>query len=100
QIFTVVGVARDGFNGITLGDTPDVYLPLSFKPLMTPGWDGTNRFEDYWIYCFARLRPGVTRPQAAAGLNQTFAGLIEDYARQKHAWSPARLERLRSEERR
>jgi len=95
QIFTVVGVAREGFNGITLGDTPDVYLPLSFKPLMTPGWDGTNRFDDYWIYCFARLRPGVTRPQAAAGLNQTFAGQMEDYARQKHAWSPWRLERLR-----
>jgi predicted permease len=95
QVFTVVGVAREGFNGITLGDTPDVYLPLSFKPLMTPGWDGTNRFDDYWIYCFARLRPGVTRPQAAAGLNQTFAGQFEDYARQKHAWSAWRLERLR-----
>jgi predicted permease len=95
QVFTVVGVAREGFNGITLGDTPDVYLPLSFKPLMTPGWDGTNRFDDYWIYCFARLRPGVTRAQAAAGLNQTFAGQMEDYARQKHAWSAWRLERIR-----
>jgi predicted permease len=95
QIFTVVGVAREGFNGITLGDTPDVYLPLSFKPLMTPGWDGTDRFDDHWIYCFTRVRPGVSLAQAAAGLNQTFVGQMEDYARQKHGWSAARLEQMR-----
>ena len=96
QIFIVVGVAREGFNGITLGDTPDVYLPLAFKPLMTPGWDGTDRYNDYWIYCFARLRPGVTGARAAAGLNQTFAGEMEADAATRHGKSPAWLARLRA----
>ena len=50
QMFTVVGVAPKGFTGTTLGDEPDVYIPLVFKPLMTPNWNGTDRWSDYWLY--------------------------------------------------
>ena len=77
QIFTAVGVTPKDFTGLTLGSEPDVYVPLVFKPAMTPGWNGTDRWDDYYLYVFARLRPGVTRPQAEAALNGIYAGLVD-----------------------
>ena len=61
QIFTIVGVTPPGFTSTTMGQEPAAYLPMSFKPLLTPNWNGTDRWNDYWIYLFARLKPGQTR---------------------------------------
>ncbi len=80
HIFTIVGVAPPGFNGTTLGQDPNLYVPMAFKAQLTPNWDGTNSWNDYWIYVLARLRPGQTRAQAAA-LNSTYAGLVEEQAK-------------------
>ena len=81
QPFTIVGVAPKDFNGTTIGQDPDVYVPLSFKPLLTPNWNGTDRLDDYWLYLFGRLKPGVTREQATASLNATYAPLVEAHAK-------------------
>src|SRR6516164_11852644 len=35
QPFTIVGVAPKGFGGPTLGQNPSVFVPMSFKPLLT-----------------------------------------------------------------
>ena len=95
QVFTIVGVAPRGFNGITFGDEPDVYVPISLKPRLTPGWNGTDRLDDYWIYLFARLKSGVTREQAAAALNATYGSLVEEHAKTVHFRDPKRVERFR-----
>jgi len=47
QVFTIVGVAPKGFNGATFGQDPDAYVPICFKPFLTPNWDGTKRWDDY-----------------------------------------------------
>jgi predicted permease len=93
--FTVVGVAPRGFTGLTLGDDPDVYVPLAFKPQMTPGWDGTDRLNDYWLYLFARLVPGTSREQAAAALNGAYRGLVEEQAATVTGRDEAFIERFR-----
>jgi putative ABC transport system permease protein len=84
QVFTVVGVAPANFTSTTMGQEPAAYLPLSFKPLLTPNWNGTERWNDYWIYLFARLKPGQSRQQAAAALNSTYSGLVEQQAAKEH----------------
>jgi predicted permease len=81
QVFTVVGVAPRGFNGLTLGQQPDVYVPMAFKPKLTPGWDGTDKVDDYWVYLFGRLKPGVRKEQAESALNLVYAGLVEEEAK-------------------
>jgi predicted permease len=81
QVFTVVGIAPRGFNGLTLGQEPDVYVPIAFKPKLTPGWDGTDKADDYWIYLFGRLKPGVRKEQAESALNTVYAGLVEEQAK-------------------
>jgi predicted permease len=77
QMFTVVGVAPKGFTGTTLSDEPDVYVPLVFKPLLTPNWNGTDRWSDYWLYLIGRPQKGFSRAQAQAALNSVYAGLLE-----------------------
>lgn len=79
--FTVAGVLPSTFTGTVLGDEPDVFVPLSFKKLMTPGWDGTDKYNDHWMYLLARLKPGVTRAQAETALNVVYAGLVEQQAK-------------------
>ena len=81
QMFTVVGVAPKGFTGTTLGSEPDVYVPLVFKPLLTPNWNGTDVWSDYWLYLIARPQRGVSRAQAEAALNGVYPGLLEQQAR-------------------
>ena len=81
QMFTVVGIAPKGFTGTTLGSEPDVYVPLVFKPLLTPNWNGTDVWSDYWLYLIARPQRGVSRAQAEAALNGVYPGLVEQQAR-------------------
>ena len=95
QPFTVIGIAPEGFNGTTIGQEPAVYVPLSFKPLVTPNWNGTDRMDDYWLYLVARIKPGSTRQQAAAALNTTYASLVEQHAKQAPFRNPTRLKRYR-----
>jgi putative ABC transport system permease protein len=95
HVFTVVGVAPKGFTGTTLGDQPDVFVPLCFKPLMTPSWNGTERWDEYWLYLFARLQPGVRREQAEAALNMVYRGLVEEQANSTQKdWLPDQLARF------
>ncbi len=78
QSFTVAGIAPPNFTGTTVGTDPSVYLPISFKPHLTEGWNGTDKLADYWIYLLARLKPGVTPQQAEAALNGPFHGILEE----------------------
>ncbi|HYL76839.1 MAG TPA: ABC transporter permease [Bryobacteraceae bacterium] len=80
QPFTIAGIAPPDFNGTTVGAEPSVYLPMSFKPHLTEGWDGTERLTDYWVYLLARLQPGVTAQQAEAALNGPYRTIVEEMA--------------------
>jgi len=84
QPFTVVGITPPNFTGTTVGSEPGVFVPMSFKPLLTEGWDGTDKLDDYWVYLIARLRPGVTRERAEAVLNGPYHAMVEEIARNVH----------------
>src|ERR1043166_505815 len=92
--FTIVGVAPRDFTGMTLGSETDTYVPLSFKPQLTPNWDGTKRWNDYWLYLFPRVKAGPSRAQAAAALNGTFAGLVEEQATKERFRDDQRRQRF------
>src|SRR5262249_35084360 len=96
QVFTIAGVAPRSFTGTTLGEEPGVFIPMSFKPRLTPGWDGTDRYDDYWIYLLARLKPGVTRAQAGTALKTVYAGLVDEQAQTIRGRSADYLRRFRN----
>src|SRR5438034_8986575 len=74
---TVVGVASAPFRGVQLGQTPDLFLPITLKAQMTPNWDGLNDRKVYWLQMIGRLRPGTTREQAEAGLQSVVRPLLD-----------------------
>jgi predicted permease len=42
------------------------------------GWKGLDNRRSYWVYAFARLKPGVTLEDAAAAVNVPYTALIND----------------------
>ena len=78
QALTIVGVAPQGFDGTTLGLRPLVYVPISTLGKLLPGFDDYKERRNYWIYLFARLKPGVTLQQASAGLNGLYHSILND----------------------
>ncbi|HZF29812.1 MAG TPA: ABC transporter permease [Gammaproteobacteria bacterium] len=76
---TIVGVAPKGFEGTILGFKPQVFVPLTLRWLMEP--QRVRDEEDrraYWIYLFARLKPGVAPEQASATLNVQYSAILND----------------------
>ena len=76
QPLTIVGVAPRGFEGTTFGSRPKLFVPLSMRGLMVPGFDGFADRRNYWAYLFARLEPGVTPEQAQKALNGVYRRIV------------------------
>jgi len=36
---TVIGVSESGFDGIEVGSSPKIRIPVMMKKQMTPGWE-------------------------------------------------------------
>jgi predicted permease len=79
--FTVVGVAPRGFIGTRLLTfIPDVWIPLTMQQTVAP--DSGNYMEgrdNRWIELRGRLKPGVSKQQAAAALNIVARQLAGEY---------------------
>jgi predicted permease len=89
----VVGVASEKFHSIELGQSPDLYLPITM---------GNRYFSQHvlsarryiWLQIVGRLRSGVTLKEAQAALSPTFRQILEtdmekspgvpDYAKQRY----------------
>jgi hypothetical protein len=53
---TVLGVAPRGFDGTTLGSKPYVFVPISMRGQLQPGFNEFDSRNTYWVYAFARLK--------------------------------------------
>jgi len=79
QSLEIIGVAPRGFQSTSLGVTPRVFVPISMRSAMIPGWwtDVMTRRRSYWVYLFGRLKPGVSIVQAAASINPQYTAILE-----------------------
>lgn len=75
---TIIGVAPEGFDGTTLGSRADVFVPISMRKAVSPGFDDFENRRSYWVYVFARLKPGLTMAQASADINARYSAIIND----------------------
>lgn len=66
--FTIIGVVQPGFDSAISGTLPDIFVPITMKPQMTPGWDELEDRRSKWLNIVARLKPGITVQQAEAGI--------------------------------
>ncbi|HTL94912.1 MAG TPA: ABC transporter permease [Gemmatimonadaceae bacterium] len=75
---TIIGVSPAGFEGTTLGNKPDLFVPLSMRGLISSGFKGFDDRRRYWLYMFGRLKPGVTIEQASARENALYHSIINN----------------------
>ena len=73
ETFTVVGVLPAGFS--FLGIEAQLFVPMSFEP-----GDNMNSHNNYFLQMIGRLKPGVTREQAAADLTGISDAIIAEQA--------------------
>ncbi|HKI96288.1 MAG TPA: ABC transporter permease [Gemmatimonadales bacterium] len=74
---TIIGVAPRGFDGTTLGITPEVFAPITIRKEFS-GFDQYQSRTTYWIYLFGRLKPGVTAAQARTALNAIYTPILQN----------------------
>jgi predicted permease len=74
---TIVGVTPPGFSGIVIGEAPDVMVPVMMKAQMTPTWDDLQSRTSRWLTIMARLKQGMTGPQAEAAMNVVYRQINE-----------------------
>ena len=81
--FEIVGVAPSGFFGETVGEAPDLWVPLTMQDAIYPGWDlmlsttpGVLN-QQMWLQVIARRKPGITLHQAGANLTIIFRRATE-----------------------
>lgn len=75
---TIVGVTERGFDGTTIGATPEVFVPITMRDPVNPWSQGFDNRRNYHLYLFARLKPGVTVDQARASLNAQYHAIVND----------------------
>lgn len=71
--FTVVGVAPAEFTGTIASNPPDVYVPMMMLSQLLPPSTldllfGPRSRSSGWLQVLGRLKPGVSREQAAAAM--------------------------------
>jgi len=79
-MYSIVGVAAPGFQGISVGQAPDLWVPLAMEKQISPGWTGLDNVLFQSLYIVARLSPGVTLAQAGANTNLVFEQIVHQYA--------------------
>ena len=78
--YTVVGVLPENFTGTFPGFTPDLWVPYGMRLHIQPALSFmTEKRRGLWLAPIARLKPGVTRPQAEAALKNLAASLEKEY---------------------
>lgn len=86
QRYTVVGVAPPGFYGTLRGVLPTFWVPLAMYAQIMPDLAKDNPYNDrnsQWLILNARLKPGVSRAQAAAAVNVVKNRLDDTYRKGK-----------------
>ena len=99
QRMTIIGVAPQGFDGTTQGSRPVVFVPLSMRAMMQPGFRGFENRRSYWVYAFARLKDGVTIEQAQTAINAVYKPILVNVeAPLQEGMSDQTLARFKSKE--
>lgn len=87
---TVVGVVSAAFDGIQPGFVPEIYLPITMRPSLAAAPAGLDNHKDYWIKLIGRLKPGISRERAAAGIAPLYSALLRDELPLFTGWDDAK----------
>lgn len=75
--FTVIGVAPPGFYGDTVGDSQDIWAPVTMQEQIIAGRHWLEDIQTSWLHLIGRLNPGVSVAQAAANVDVAFRQFVK-----------------------
>lgn len=85
RLFTIVGVAPQGFTGVVRGRNPDVTFPMSMAPIVWAVGSSWKQEDDHnSLNMFARLHPGMTLRTASTDLQVLFDAFLRLQASRAH----------------
>jgi len=75
---TIIGVAQAGFDGVELGYSTKIFIPVMMEQqiIIGPMKMLTDR-RSRWVNSFGRLKPGVTETKAKASLQPFMHSMLE-----------------------
>ena len=83
RIYTIVGIAPQGFTGTTAMISPELYLPLGVYEMAVNDFEGTGQAlaarSNHALILVGRLRPGVSQQSADALLTTAASQLATAY---------------------
>src|SRR5580692_8751961 len=85
QNMTIVGVLQPGFDGVELGRSPKLFVPLMMQKEIMVGnpTDMLKERRNRWVNVFGRLKPGITRERAKASLQPFMHSMLEMEVKEK-----------------
>ena len=95
QTLTVIGVSQPGFDGLDIGNSAQLFIPILMKAQMTPTWNDLDNRRSTWLNAFGRLRPGITLEQAQASLVPLYQAIRETEVKAITKITPYALEQFR-----
>ncbi len=75
---TIVGVAQAGFDGVQIGQLPDIFIPITEKPVVMPANDDLMDRRSFWMALMGRVKPGVSIAKAEAGIQPAYSAYLAD----------------------
>jgi len=78
-VFSVVGVAPPEFFGTKVGESPDLWIPLSMMQSVPPHWQGYKDNFTEPLYIMGRLKPGVSLQQATTNVNLLYQQILRGF---------------------
>jgi hypothetical protein len=79
-VYTVVGVTPPNFSGLTVGRSPDLWLPLTMQKEISPGWNGLDNKGFQSLHIIGRLKPGIGNEQARANTDLLAHRILTEHA--------------------
>lgn len=82
-VFTIIGVTPPEFFGTSVGESPDLWIPLAMNSQVPPGWGGDRTRDDpsfQGLHMLARLKPGISVAQASSQVNVIFQQSLHQLA--------------------
>jgi predicted permease len=80
---TIVGVSQAGFDGVEVGTSPQIRIPMTMKKEVTAFFYSLNDRRGRFAQVFGRLKPGMTLEAAKAGLQPLYHQILQMEVQQK-----------------
>jgi predicted permease len=77
--FTIIGVGPQGFEGVQLGSSPNLWVPIMMQPqVFSSGYPVLDNTGDAWLQLIGRRKPGLSEAAARAAINVTIKQIASE----------------------